>query len=117
MACAGKIVLTLIVVPRPGLGSRRILVPFRSCGHIELWNLGTGRRKLGSRDRCLGATGRWLRGQLTAFRVVRDKAASTTLRRSTSMRNGLPEEYSAWNITFQDWQIMRRRATGSSAEN
>ena len=26
------------------------------------------------------------------------------------MRSGWPEEYSAWNITFQDWQIMRRRA-------
>ena len=27
------------------------------------------------------------------------------------MRKGWPEEYSAWNITFQDWQIMRRRAS------
>ena len=33
------------------------------------------------------------------------------------MRNGWPEEYSAWNITFHDWQIMRRRMTGSWAEN
>ncbi len=28
-----------------------------------------------------------------------------------------PEEYSAWNITFHDWQIMRRRTIGSCAEN
>ena len=33
------------------------------------------------------------------------------------MRSGDPEEYSAWNITFQDWQIMRRRMIGSCAEN
>src|SRR5208282_4575815 len=44
-------------------------------------------------------------------------ASSTAARRSTSMRKGWPEEYSAWNITFQDWQIMRRRTIGSSAEN
>ena len=42
---------------------------------------------------------------------LRVKAESTTLRKSTSIRSGLPAEYSAWNSTFQDWQIMRSRAT------
>src|SRR5512143_1063554 len=31
-------------------------------------------------------------------------ASSTAARRSTSIRSGCPEEYSAWNITFHDWQ-------------
>src|SRR5208282_5061886 len=51
------------------------------------------------------------------LRALLWSASSTAARRSTSMRSGWPEEYSAWNITFQDWQIMRRRTTGSSAEN
>jgi hypothetical protein len=38
-------------------------------------------------------------------------------RKSTSILKGCPDEYSAWNITFHDWQIMRRRMIGSSAEN
>jgi len=33
------------------------------------------------------------------------------------MDTGCPDEYSAWNMTFQEWQIMRKRAIGSSAEN
>src|SRR5580704_11524130 len=47
----------------------------------------------------------------------RPRAPSTEARRSTSMRNGCPEEYSAWNMTFHDWQIMRRRIIGSCWEN
>src|SRR6202046_824270 len=49
--------------------------------------------------------------------LPRPNALSTEARRSTSMRNGCPEEYSAWNITFHDWQIMRSRTIGSCAEN
>ena len=49
--------------------------------------------------------------------LPRPRAWSTEARRSTSMRNGCPEEYSAWNITFHDWQITRRRMIGSCAEN
>jgi hypothetical protein len=49
--------------------------------------------------------------------LPRPRAYSTEARRSTSMRNGCPEEYSAWNITFHDWQIMRSRIIGSCAEN
>src|SRR5262249_53425238 len=45
------------------------------------------------------------------------RAVSTALRRSTSILSGWPDEYSAWNITFQDWQIMRKRATCSSPAN
>src|SRR5579864_7830038 len=49
--------------------------------------------------------------------LPRPSACSTEAFKSTSMRNGDPEEYSAWNITFQDWQIMRSRKIGSCAEN
>src|ERR1051326_4864587 len=45
------------------------------------------------------------------------KAASTMVRRSASTRMGCPEEYSAWNMTFQDWQIMRTWPMDSDAEN
>lgn len=34
--------------------------------------------------------------------LPRPSACSTDAFKSTSMRNGDPEEYSAWNITFQD---------------
>src|SRR5581483_2073074 len=47
----------------------------------------------------------------------RFKAESTTLRRSTSIRSGCSDEYSAWNMTFEDWQIIRKRTVGSSAPN
>ena len=45
--------------------------------------------------------------------LPRPNACSTEARKSTSMRSGDPEEYSAWNITFHDWQIMRSRMIGS----
>jgi hypothetical protein len=45
--------------------------------------------------------------------LPRPSACSTEARKSTSMRSGDPEEYSAWNITFQDWQIIRSRMIGS----
>ena len=45
--------------------------------------------------------------------LPRPSACSTEARKSTSIRSGDPEEYSAWNITFQDWQIMRSRMIGS----
>jgi hypothetical protein len=54
---------------------------------------------------------------LSSVPLPRPSAASTEARRSTSMRNGCPDEYSAWNITFHDWQIMRSRTIGSCAEN
>ena len=53
----------------------------------------------------------------SASGLPRPRAYSTEARRSTSMRNGWPDEYSAWNITFHDWQITRRRTIGSCAEN
>src|SRR4029077_3486452 len=53
----------------------------------------------------------------SASGLARPSACSTEARKSTSMRNGDPEEYSAWNITFHDWQIMRSRMIGSWAEN
>src|SRR5207245_9209951 len=56
-------------------------------------------------------------GLAPTFFAVRANAASITMRRSTSMRRGCPEEYSARYMTFHEWQIMRSRATGSSAEN
>src|SRR5260370_32391337 len=46
----------------------------------------------------------------------RPRAYSTEARRSTSMRNGCPDEYSAWNITFHDLQIIRRLSIGSCSE-
>src|SRR5215469_2058576 len=49
--------------------------------------------------------------------LPRPNACSTDARKSTSMRSGDPDEYSAWNITFHDWQIMRSRTIGSCAEN
>jgi hypothetical protein len=44
---------------------------------------------------------------------VRANASSMTVRKSVSIFRGCPVEYSAWNITFQEWQIMRRRLVGS----
>ena len=123
----------------------RIRIPLlRFGGNLKLRSfrvgngeLGFGRmRRLGRRFRrrdwfrttCTGrgsgGEGRWFRRAAPAAAFPspsadgpRPSAPSTEARRSTSIRSGWPEEYSAWNITFQDWQIMRRRMIGSCAEN
>ena len=48
-----------------------------------------------------------------AFWPDRATTSSTTVRKSASIFSGWPEEYSAWNITFQEWQIMRSLSVGS----
>src|SRR6516164_5510201 len=64
-----------------------------------------------------GAVGAFAAGFAPSAALPRPSACSTEARRSTNIRNGDPEEYSAWNITFHDWQIIRRRMIGSCAEN